>query len=422
MNNRFLTSALSIAMALSASAQTADYKATIYCDGLVEPEQYRSHNSKESISSDENVVYACNGVYLILTGYRLSKTSGFTANPDCRRTGTNSIITATTGSDVLIEDCEFNSHVDKADGLTVTGRGTKAKVQEGEFRFTRANAACVCAVDSGSVTLEETRFTVTGSMNTPFYTDGGTIAATLATGSTTGLSSPLFRTAGTQTAKGCEMTAEKSNIAYIDAGGSLILDGNKLTGNGYCGFQMYSSGQERGFSRLELSKNRLFVTEGPLVCVSNTDAKIVIRDGNQISMKGSDFIVAKADDWGVKGTNGGHADVILEKQSIKGNITADSISSVNLNLKDSRYIGSVNADANPCARISLHLEGSSVWQVSSDSYITSISFDVPLKKGLKMIKGSHTVYYDPDDSDNRMLLGGLEHSFAGGGKLVPNKK
>ena len=58
MRIRLLTILLSLVPAIAISAQVADYQATLYCDGNVQKEQYRSHNSIESVRSNENVIHA----------------------------------------------------------------------------------------------------------------------------------------------------------------------------------------------------------------------------------------------------------------------------------------------------------------------------------------------------------------------------
>ena len=60
------------------------------------------------------------------------------------------------------------------------------------------------------------------------------------------------------------------------------------------------------------------------------------------------------------------------------------------------------------------------WNVKKDSYLTSVQFEQPLSKGLKQIKGKHTVYYDANDPANAPLEG-KEHKIGGGGMLKPIK-
>ena len=43
----------------------------------------------------------------------------------------------------------------------------------------------------------------------------------------------------------------------------------------------------------------------------------------------------------------------------------------------------------------------------------------PLEKGLKQLKGKHTIYYDPSDPANAQLEG--KEYKTGGGKLCPLK-
>jgi hypothetical protein len=58
------------------------------------------------------------------------------------------------------------------------------------------------------------------------------------------------------------------------------------------------------------------------------------------------------------------------------------------------------------------------WNLKGECYISSISFEQPLEKGLKQLKGKHVLYYDPEVDTE---LGGKEYK-TGGGVLRPMKK
>ena len=131
-----------------------------------------------------------------------------------------------------------------------------------------------------------------------------------------------------------------------------------------------------------------------------------------------ELMSVRADYWGTKGANGGHASLILKKQTVSGDIKVDSISSLELKLqKGARLTGRINQTENRCAQVRVKIESGAVWTVKGESYLTSIEFTKPIKKGLKQLKGKHVIYYDPDDAANAPL-GGREYK-TGGGKLCP---
>ena len=64
------------------------------------------------------------------------------------------------------------------------------------------------------------------------------------------------------------------------------------------------------------------------------------------------------------------------------------------------------------------LRSGSQWLVRQDSYISSLVFEKPVEKGVKQIKGNHTVFYDASNPANAPL-GGREYKISGGGMLRP---
>ena len=170
---------------------------------------------------------------------------------------------------------------------------------------------------------------------------------------------------------------------------------------------------------LTLVKNTVSVSEGPVFLVTNTRATVNVS-GNKISCKDNELMSVRADDWGVKGSNGGHASLYVEKQSLNGDIYVDNISSLYLELKKGGNLnGQINARENRCADVRVRIEAGSSWTSKGESYLTSIVFGQPIEKGIRQLKGNHTIYYDPTDPDNAPL-GGREYK-TGGGKLVPLK-
>ena len=402
-------------------AQESGIRAEYYVDGAVEKFHNRSHTSLESIKQGSSVVYSTNGAELILTSMRMNKTSGGVNNPDHRKTGLNSVLVADGGSDVLLQNCDLISHTAQADGITVSGEGTKLRLQEGSVTMSRVGSSAVNAVYGGLVDIVKTEVNTQANQSPSFYTyNGGNMDIKEAFGTSAGQASPLFSSSahGIIHATECRFSAAKWTIGYVD-GGIMSLYDSDLKAGGFCGFLLYGADNNEGQGMLTLVKNTVSVSEGPVFLVTNTRATVNVS-GNKISCKDNELMSVRADDWGVKGSNGGHASLYVEKQSLNGDIYVDNISSLYLELKKGGNLnGQINARENRCADVRVRIEAGSSWTSKGESYLTSIVFGQPIEKGIRQLKGNHTIYYDPTDPDNAPL-GGREYK-TGGGKLVPLK-
>ncbi|MBR5935218.1 MAG: hypothetical protein IKZ89_03610 [Bacteroidaceae bacterium] len=390
-------------------------------DGAVEKEQYRSHVNLEAVGSGTSVVYATNEVDLNLTAVRINKTSGEYNKPERRERGINSGILADGGSKVLMERCEVNTHVSYADAIAAYGDNTSIKVQDGYVRVTRSGSAGANVINGAKIRFEKTELTTSsGQSPVMIASKGGVLEAVETLGGSSGVGSPLFLSNGELTAEKCRMTASRWAIAQVD-GGHITLNANELVSRSFCGVMVYSTGNTVNSGVAELNKNKIQVNEGPLFYVTNANGEIHVSH-NSFSQKDNDVLVAKADDWGAKGQNGGHAVLFVQSQSLSGNVWADSISSVKVVLnKKGALSGAVNSEGNMVAEHRMVIGAGGKWSVKKDSYLNSIEFEQPLNKGLKQLKGKHTVYYDPSDPVNAPLEG-KEHKIGGGGKLKPLNK
>jgi len=100
---------------------------------------------------------------------------------------------------------------------------------------------------------------------------------------------------------------------------------------------------------------------------------------------------------------------------MKGDVTADKISSVTLNLVKSTLEGTLNGE-NTAKLMSLTLDEASVWNVTGTSYLTDLTdADATLSN---IIDNGNTIYYDASSSANSWL-GGNTIALSGGGQLVP---
>lgn len=421
MLKRFLSIFLVTLFCFASYGQSSGFAASYYVDGSKEKYHNRSHTSIEAMDQGSSVVYATNGANLILTKLRMTKTSGGVNDDSHRATGLNSVLLADKESNVLVEFCEVTSHTAYADGVTVSGNATKIRLVEGTVTMSRASCAAVNATQSGSIVAQKTIVNTQLGISPLFYaSNSGQIDLTEVTGGSQGQASPLFHVLSTGNihASKCSLTSAKYTIGNVD-GGILDLYGNELKSGRDCGFMLYGAKSADGNGVLNLTKNRIQVDDGPLFMVTNTTATITVAN-NKISSRSDDLMTVRADEWGKEGENGGHASLYVEKQSLKGNITVDGISSLNLELKKGGKLnGQINGTRNSEADVRVVMDAGSVWTSKGESYVKSIVFVQPVEKGLKQLKGKHTIYYDPNDPDNAPL-GGKEYK-TGGGVLCPLK-
>ena len=402
-------------------AQVSGYRATYFVDGNEEKDQYRSHVSLESYESGSSAVYATNGVHLVLTRMRLNKTSGSITDTDRRETGKNSVVLADGGSNVIMEFCEVNSHT-QGDGVSSSGEGTKVSIQEGSVTTSRVGAAAVNATNKSSIIVYKTNINTYSNQSPGFYAcKDGKVEITEAMGENSGQASPSFYASdGTIKAEKCRMSSTKWTIGSLDEG-LLELTDSKLKAGSVCGFLVYGADgkqrEGRSTGTLVLKENEITVTEGPLIFVTNASGTISLSR-NKIICKNDEIISIKADEWGPKGYNQGDATIDLEKQTLNGDIYVDSISSLVLTLaKGGNLNGRITGDATPGRDVKVFMKKGSKWSLKGDCYISSISFEQPLEKGLKQLKGKHVLYYDPEVDTE---LGGKEYK-TGGGVLRPMK-
>jgi hypothetical protein len=152
---------------------------------------------------------------------------------------------------------------------------------------------------------------------------------------------------------------------------------------------------------------------GPLFYVTNSTGVITLKDVD-VTAAGGVLVKAATGSWGNSGSNGGTVVLTADGETLAGDLVSDSSSSISATLRNGTTMtGSINSAA-------LTLDATSVWNVTGDSQLTSLS-DASGISGTTIanINGNgHTVTYDASLSANS-ALGARTYSLAGGGQLTP---
>ena len=195
---------------------------------------------------------------------------------------------------------------------------------------------------------------------------------------TSGAGSPVIYSTGNITANNVNGVANNSEIGVVEGKNSITLTNSNVTGykdNGFMLYQSFSGDAESGIARLKAENNTLTTySTGAFIYVNNTTAEVDLSN-NAISMPNTNTLVKAAADsrWGNAGENGGHLTLRASNQELSGNIVADSISTIALDMANgSSLVGAINTD-NTAKEITVKLSKDSSWTLTGDSYVKSLT-------------------------------------------------
>lgn len=126
-------------------------------------------------------------------------------------------------------------------------------------------------------------------------------------------------------------------------------------------------------STLEIESDSSYYETAPFFFITNTKAVINLENN---TLKYGSNILLKAEgtsEWENSGSNGGEVTLNAKSQTLIGNIEADKISTVEINLKENSSLkGTINGK-NTAKEINLNIDSSSTLTLTGDTYITSLN-------------------------------------------------
>jgi uncharacterized protein (TIGR03437 family) len=210
-----------------------------------------------------------------------------------------------------------------------------------------------------------------------------------------------------------------AEMAVIEGANSITLNNVNMTGTfqkwGVMIYQSMSgdaSGTQGTFSMTGGSLNYT-PTSGPLFYVNNSTGIINLK-GAALTTGSGVLVSAAAGSWGNTGSNGGNVVLTGDGQTLTGDMTADSISTIVVTLKNSSALNG------KLTKVSLTLDAASTWSLTGNSVLTSLVDSAGiLGSAIANIEGNgYTVTYDASLSANS-YLGGKTYTLVNGGTLAP---
>ena len=338
------------------------------------------HQRFDNTTSDQNAFISKNKATITIDSSVFDKTGNTTNDDNSNFRGQNAVVLGIEGSQTNIKDSNITSNSIGSNAVFATGEGSVINVENTNIHTKGDSSRGLDATYKGTVNGKNLTITTEGAHSATLATDRGegTITAEAAKLTTSGTGSPVIYSTGNITANNVNGVANKSEIGVVEGKNSITLTNSNVTGyhdNGFMLYQSFSGDAESGIARLKAENNTLTTHgTGAFIYVNNTTAEADLT-GNTILMLNTTTLVKAAADsrWGKDGENGGHLTLRASNQELNGNIVADSISTVSLDMTNgSSLVGAVNTN-NTAKEITMKLSKDSTWTLTGDSYVKSLT-------------------------------------------------
>lgn len=367
-----------------------------------------SKEESDAVNAEQTAALIENGGSLTLNKAFLTKTGD---SQDDARLGYNAILHA---KDKNSKAYLVNSKL-SADSLNSAGLFSTEQAQiyanKTTISTTADQSAALYASKEGQILVNKLTVATQGKDSAGITADlGGQISATNSVLSTSGSQSPLLSSKGQLEVKNITGSAGTSPIASLIGSGNLLIQDSDLTNStddrsadtadqeipspiSIYSEDAYQDEENRPTASLNISNSNISsaISSGDLIYLTNTQANITLNN-NQLTYNNAKVNLLKLagnnKNMGLAGSNGAQANLLCLNQDLKGDIEVDSISSLNLTLKEkSIYTGktkiSLNAvNTNPSDNpITVNISKNSKWIMTADSTISQLN----MEKGAKIL-------------------------------------
>ena len=339
-----------------------------------------AHESMTNTTADQTAFIGKNKAVVNIENSVFDKTGNTTSDDNSNFRGQNAVVLSIDGSQINIKGSNITSNSKGSNAVFATGENSVINVENTNIHTKSDSSRGLDATYKGTVNGKNLTITTEGAHSATLATDRGegTITAEAAKLTTSGEGSPVIYSTGNIMVNNVNGIANNSEIGVVEGKNSITLTNSNVTGykdNGFMLYQSFSGDAESGIARLKAENNTLTThATGAFLYVNNTTAEVDLSN-NAISMPNTSTLVKAAADsrWGKTGENGGHLTLRTSNQELSGNIMADSISTIALDMTNgSSLVGAVNTD-NTAKEVTVKLSKDSNWILTGDSYVKSLS-------------------------------------------------
>lgn len=383
--------------------------------------QTLSNKSILASGSDQNVVLAEQGADVTLDTVNLIKTGDTTSGDGSNFNGQNAVFLASQ-SKALLRNVAITSQAEGANAVFATGQKADVTVKNVQINTHGNSSRGLDATYGGTIHGDHVTISTAGAHCASLATDRGegNVYVTNSTLATSGQGSPVIYSTGNIVLTNSTGVAKGSEIACVEGKNSIIVDNDILTGcvsHGVMLYQSFSGDAGTGTASFTARHSTLRnYSDGAMFYVTNTKAVANISDTVIESTKNPNLIEVTSDRWGNKGSNGGDFDFTAARQTLQGNVVANSISTVAVHLTErSTWSGAMNPKRT-AKTAALSLDATSVWDVTGKSYVSALTDDNRTMSNIH--SNGYTIYYDKSNQANAWLQG-KTITLKDGGKVKP---
>ncbi|MBQ9011622.1 MAG: hypothetical protein IJ093_03125, partial [Bacilli bacterium] len=302
--------------------------------------------------------------------------------------GTNAAILVYNGATLNIKGGTITTNGSHANGVFAYGEGT-INISDAKINTTGNNSGGVMVTGGGTLTATNLNVKTAGNSSASIRSDrgGGTLTVKGGTYETSGTGSPAIYSTADITVNDATLTSTASEGVVVEGANSVTLNNttltdtnNTLNGNSETYkniflYQSMSGDADEGKATFTAKNSTITTNKGDTIFVTNTTAEINLEH-NTIKNTDGDFLRIQTGKWGNSGSNGGNVTLNMTNQEVEGNIIVDSISTLNLTLKDkSLFKGSIDTD-NQAKEVNVTLSKNSVIVLTADTYLDSLTNEV----------------------------------------------
>ena len=333
--------------------------------------------------NDESAVDVAGNEELSLVGVTVQKTDGSASSADAASfRGVNSAIRVYDNAVLTISDSTIEATAPNATGVFAYDHGT-IYISDCYVNVTGGGAGGVQVAGGG--TMIGSNLTVTSASKAAIRSDrgGGTMILDGGNYTSTGKNGcPAIYSTADITVKNAVCVSEQSRAVIIEGKNTVTLENVTIEGNDQSTkegsiranvllYQSASGDAKVGTSVFTMLGGKMTCKSGAMFYCTNT-ASVINLNGAALNLsEDGTLLIVSAGRWGKDGKNGGRCVLNAENQTLEGEILVDSISSLEMNLKDSSFMGSIQGEGNVC----VSLDATSTWTLTSDTYISSFEGD-----------------------------------------------
>ncbi len=362
-------------------------------DGIVTGQTYTS-------SGDDENALRVDSAFVSLVEAEVQKTDGASSSTESGDFyGQNAALLATNGAMLTIDKSKITSNAPNGNGVFSYGDGTVVSISDSSIVTSGNNSGGLQTTGGATMNAVNLSIETAGNSSAAIRSDrgGGTVNVIGGNYISRGYNSPAVYSTADITVMNANLNAENSEALVIEGRNSIKLLDCTVSGrmsldkgassdenlHNVMIYQSMSGDAEVGTSEFSAQGGSITGQSGDLFYVTNTHCLLTLDDvaldnqaeGQLLRVCGN----SARHGWGKAGSNGAQVEFLAKHQQMQGEITVDSISSLDLQLTEgSVFTGTLNIVPNAqggndgSVALNVVIDADSVWNLTGDCVISSL--------------------------------------------------